>query len=188
MSDEIREALEKVFSADSTVYQQRGFQRRVGFGERPALINIDLANAWTRPGNPFTCGGMDTIIPGVQLLLAAARAKSVPVIYTTTAYAVTDPDGAAAVVVDRLPGLVLERLVGRDAPEEEAHDVVALVELRAEAGRMPRRAARQLVLLEQQRVRPAEPRQVVEQRAAGDTAADHGQPCFREHRWDHPNV
>jgi N-carbamoylsarcosine amidase len=88
--DDIREALEKIFSADSTVYQQRGFQRRVGFGERPALINIDLANAWTRPGNPFTCGGMDTIIPGVQRLLAAARPKSVPVVFTTTAYAVTD--------------------------------------------------------------------------------------------------
>jgi len=88
--DEIREALEKIFSADSTVYQQRGFQRRIGFGERPALINIDLANAWTRPGNPFTCEGMDTIIPGVQRLLGAARPKAVPVVFTTTAYAVTD--------------------------------------------------------------------------------------------------
>ena len=47
MSDEIREALEKIFSADSDVYRQRGFQRRVGFGERPAQIHIDLANAWS---------------------------------------------------------------------------------------------------------------------------------------------
>ncbi len=35
------------------------FQRRVGFGRRPALINVDLANAWTRPGNPFTCEKID---------------------------------------------------------------------------------------------------------------------------------
>ena len=90
MADDIREALEKVFAADSELYRGRGFMRRVGFGERPALINIDLANAWTRPGNPFTCDGMDTIIPGVQRLLAAARAKALPVVYTTTAYAVTD--------------------------------------------------------------------------------------------------
>src|SRR5262245_54945262 len=90
MSDEIREALEKIFSADSAVYQQRGFQRRVGFGARPAQIHIDLANAWTRPGNPFTCEGMETIIPGVQRLLAAGRAKGVPIVFTTTAYAVTD--------------------------------------------------------------------------------------------------
>jgi nicotinamidase-related amidase len=87
---EITDALERIFSADSSVYQQRGFQRRVGFGERPALINIDLANAWTRPGNPFSCDGMDVIIPGVRRLLAATRAKTLPVVFTTTAYAITE--------------------------------------------------------------------------------------------------
>ena len=90
MGDDITAALETIFSADSTVYQQRGFQRRIGFGERPAQIHIDLANAWTRPGNPFTCEGMETIIPGVQRLLAAGRARNVPIVYTTTAYAVTE--------------------------------------------------------------------------------------------------
>ncbi|MGH8986904.1 MAG: isochorismatase family protein [Acidimicrobiia bacterium] len=90
MTDEITQALEKVFSADSELYRGRGFMRRVGFGERPALVNIDLANAWTRPGNPFSCDGMEVIIPGVQRLLTAARAKDAPVVYTTTAYAVTD--------------------------------------------------------------------------------------------------
>ena len=90
MSNEIIEALERIFSADSSIYQQRGFQRRVGFGQRPALVNIDLANAWTRPGNPFSCDGMDRIIPGVQRLLAAVRAKGLPVVYTTTAYEVTE--------------------------------------------------------------------------------------------------
>lgn len=87
---EISDALERIFSADSSVYQQRGFQRRVGFGERPALVNIDLANAWTRPGSPFSCDGMDVAIPGVQRLLAAARARTIPVVFTTTAYAVTE--------------------------------------------------------------------------------------------------
>jgi maleamate amidohydrolase len=90
MRDEIARALERVFSADSELYRGRGFMRRVGFGERPALVNIDLANAWTRPGNPFSCDGMDVIIPGVQRLLAAARARALPVVFTTTAYAVTE--------------------------------------------------------------------------------------------------
>jgi N-carbamoylsarcosine amidase len=89
-NDEIANALETIFAADSELYRGRGFMRRLGFGERPALINIDLANAWTRPGNPFTCDGMDVIIPGVQQLLAAARAKGLPVVYTTTAYADTE--------------------------------------------------------------------------------------------------
>lgn len=90
MSDDIKAALETIFAADTSIYQQRGFQRRVGYGKRPALLHIDLANAWTRPGNAFTCEGMETIIPAVQALNAAARAKGCPIVYTTTAYAVTD--------------------------------------------------------------------------------------------------
>jgi maleamate amidohydrolase len=86
---EITKALETIFAGDSELYRGRGFMRRIGFGERPALINIDLANAWTREGNPFSCDGMDVVIPGVQQLLAAARPKRIPVVYTTTAYAVT---------------------------------------------------------------------------------------------------
>jgi maleamate amidohydrolase len=90
MGDDVTHALETIFSADSELYRNRGFMRRIGFGERPALINIDLANAWTRPDNPFTCEGMDVIIPGVQRLLAGARSKSIPVVFTTTAYSVTE--------------------------------------------------------------------------------------------------
>jgi N-carbamoylsarcosine amidase len=90
MSRDITDALDVIFSADSELYRNRGFMRRVGYGERPALVNIDLANAWTRPGNPFTCDGMDVIVPGVQQLLAGARAKGIPVVFTTTAYAVTE--------------------------------------------------------------------------------------------------
>ncbi len=89
MSGDIETALESIFSADSDIYQNRGFQRQVGFGQRPALIHIDLANAWTRPGHAFSCDGMDVIIPAVQRLNDAARAKGIPIVYTTTAYAVT---------------------------------------------------------------------------------------------------
>jgi N-carbamoylsarcosine amidase len=90
MSDPIAEALERLFAADSELYRGRGFMRRVGFGERPALVNIDLANAWTRPGNAFTCERMDVIIPGVQRLLAAARTKGIPIVFTTTAFDILD--------------------------------------------------------------------------------------------------
>ena len=89
--DEVRQALETIFTADSEIYRARGFQRRVGFGARPALLIIDLANAWTKPGHRFTCDNMAEIIPTNQRLLAAAREKDIPVIYTTTAY--QDPKG-----------------------------------------------------------------------------------------------
>ena len=88
---DIQEMLKAIFDADTGIYQQRGFQRRIGYGKRPALVHIDLANAWTKPGHAFSCDGMDVIIPAVQRLNEAGRAKGIPIVYTTTAY--TNVDG-----------------------------------------------------------------------------------------------
>ena len=55
-------------------------------------------------------------------------------------------------------------------------------QLADEPGRVPRRAVRQLVLLEEERIRPALLREVVEDGAADHAAADHHRPCpFRDH-------
>ncbi len=92
-SRELDRMLQAAFDASTKIYQERGFQRRIGFGNRPALVSVDLANAWTRPGNPFTCDQekMDNeIIPGMQRLLAACRHHGHPVIHVTTAYEITD--------------------------------------------------------------------------------------------------
>lgn len=91
MSTDLEQLLEQTFTQDSAEYSGRGFQRRVGYGNRPALMHIDMANAWTRPGHAFSCRNMDTIVPTCQALNTAARANGVPVIYTTTAYTVTEP-------------------------------------------------------------------------------------------------
>jgi nicotinamidase-related amidase len=90
MKPELRAALDVIFAADSEIYANRGFMRRIGFGKKPALIHIDLANAWTREGYPFTCDGMETIIPAVQKLNEVGRAKGIPIVYTSTAFAVTE--------------------------------------------------------------------------------------------------
>jgi nicotinamidase-related amidase len=131
MGDDLTQALETIFSADSELYRNRGFMRRVGFGERPALINIDLANAWTRPDNPFTCEGMDVILPGVQRLLAAARSKGSPVVFTTTAYAVTEgPNTDMGLWHHKIPVEVLKlgteavAIDERIAPEPGEHVIV----------------------------------------------------------------
>jgi N-carbamoylsarcosine amidase len=90
---ELDRLLHQAFDAATQLYKERGFQRRVGFGKRPALVSVDLANAWTRPGNPFTCDQdkMDNeIIPGMQKLLKAFRAAKLPVVHVTTAYEITD--------------------------------------------------------------------------------------------------
>ncbi len=136
-ADELSEALERIFSADSDVYRNRGFQRRVGFGERPALLHIDLGNAWTRPGNAFSCDGMDVIIPAVQRLNEAGRARGIPVVYTTTAYEITDgPNSDMGLWVHKIPTEVLKvgdeatQIDDRIAPEENE---LVIVKKRASA-------------------------------------------------------
>lgn len=92
---ELDRLLRQAFDVSTRIYQERGFQRRIGFGSRPALVSVDLANAWTRPGNPFTCDQqkMDhEIIPGMQALLAACRANGHPVVHVTTAYEIANRD------------------------------------------------------------------------------------------------
>lgn len=91
--ENLDEVLQQAFDESTRIYRERGFARRIGFGRRPALISVDLANAWTRPGNPFTCEGVDDrIIPAMQRLLEACRANGHPVVHVTTAYQVTDRD------------------------------------------------------------------------------------------------
>ena len=85
--------LEAAFKAAAAVYKERGFQRRIGFGKIPALINVDLANAWTLPGSPFSCDNIDEqIIPGVQELLKSCRENDHLVVHVTTCYQNTDRD------------------------------------------------------------------------------------------------
>ena len=87
----LHEILSLAFEEATKVYQKRGFQRRIGFGKKPALINVDLANAWTQPGNPFSCEKIDEqIIPGVKKLLRACRESGHVVVHVTTCYQVTD--------------------------------------------------------------------------------------------------
>ncbi|WP_022727381.1 isochorismatase family protein [Fodinicurvata sediminis] len=91
MAETLDQMLTRAFDEARQLYKERGFQRRVGFGSKPALINVDLANAWTRPGNVFACENIDDqVIPGVQRLLSACRRNGHPVVHVTTCYQVTD--------------------------------------------------------------------------------------------------
>ena len=92
--EELKAALEVVFRANSQIYEARGFQRRIGFGKRPALLVIDMANAWTRPGHAFSCEGMDPVVEANRVLLDAFRARGLPIVFTTTAYCSTEGPNA----------------------------------------------------------------------------------------------
>ena len=90
MDRDFEAALRTAFKEYSEFYRGRGFMRRLGFGARPAIVNVDLAKAWTTEGSAFACDGMETIIPATQKLIAAGRALGLPIVFTTCAYDIVD--------------------------------------------------------------------------------------------------
>jgi nicotinamidase-related amidase len=81
-------------------YKERGiFQDRFGFGQRPALVIIDMAYGWTDPAYAGGSARLDSAIKAIQQLLPVARSKRIPTFYTTSAPSTVDFKSAA----DRSP-------------------------------------------------------------------------------------
>jgi maleamate amidohydrolase len=70
---------------DAEFFQQRGFGLKIGFGERPALIVIDILNAFTDP-NQMLGANLDPQIEAIKPLLAIAHERKFPVIFSTVMY------------------------------------------------------------------------------------------------------
>jgi nicotinamidase-related amidase len=78
-------------------YKKRGiFQGKFGFGESPALIVIDMAYGWTDPAYAGGSARLDSAINAIRKLLPGARAKKIPVIYTTSPSWLPMPQKSAA--------------------------------------------------------------------------------------------
>jgi nicotinamidase-related amidase len=81
------EGLRAAMAAVDAYYKERGiFQGRFGFGQAPALVVIDMAYGWTDPAYAGGSARLDAAALAIARLLAAARARAVPVIYTTSPY------------------------------------------------------------------------------------------------------
>jgi nicotinamidase-related amidase len=74
---------------DAKFFAARGFGKRVGFGNRAALIVIDIVNAFTDASMPLGAN-LDKEIEQTNRLIDEAHAQNLPVIYSTVAY---DEDG-----------------------------------------------------------------------------------------------
>lgn len=76
---------------------------RVGFGERPAVVVIDMTKAFTDPSYRVGCDQAKELA-AIAELLAAARRRNVPVFFTQIAYL---PDGSdGGVFVKKVPALM----------------------------------------------------------------------------------
>lgn len=70
---------------DAENFRARGFGLRIGFGERPALLVVDLLQAFTNPELPLGAD-LDDVVDATRRALAAARGAGVPVLFTSIAY------------------------------------------------------------------------------------------------------
>jgi nicotinamidase-related amidase len=71
--------------SDEEFFAERGFGMRIGFGEKPAVIVIDVINAFTDP-DMMLGANLDDEIAETNQVLDAAHARGTPVIFTTVMY------------------------------------------------------------------------------------------------------
>jgi nicotinamidase-related amidase len=71
--------------SDAEFFRQRGFGQKLGFGQRPALLIVDMVKAFTTPEMPLGAN-LDTQIEAIQLLLRAAHERGAPVVFSTVSY------------------------------------------------------------------------------------------------------
>ncbi len=74
-------------------YQRAGFGGSLVFGQRPALLVIDVVQAYVVPGSPLYAQGFVDALEPNRRLIAAARSAGVPVVFTGVAYAADGHDG-----------------------------------------------------------------------------------------------
>ncbi|KAI6083513.1 putative N-carbamoylsarcosine amidase [Hypoxylon rubiginosum] len=78
-------------------YLKSGFANRMGWGERPALLIIDVCTAYWSPSSPLSLLGnpdAEKAPDSMRRLLGAARAGNVPVVWSQVEY--SHPDMADA--------------------------------------------------------------------------------------------
>lgn len=73
-------------------YAAAGFDGRLEFGKRPALLVVDVCMAYLDPASPLYAGVEDALASNIRLV-DAARTAGVPVIFTRVLYSANGADG-----------------------------------------------------------------------------------------------
>jgi len=94
--------------ADAAAPGAESFGGAAGFGERPAVVVVDLNRGFTDPSSPLACDLDDVLLRTSTLLDVARRRGDVPVFFTTVVYDEAG-EAAAAVFLRKVPALRLCR-------------------------------------------------------------------------------
>jgi maleamate amidohydrolase len=79
------------------------FSGRVGWGERPAVLVVDLVRAYTEAGGPFELPEPKPAVDATAALVEAARGAGYPVVWTVVRYGRGLADGG--LFVRKVPAL-----------------------------------------------------------------------------------
>ncbi len=90
--------------ADLTGNYAGAFDGSLPFGSRPAVILIDMVEAYLQPGSPLYAG-VEAAVESAARLRAAAHAAGFPVIFTNVEYAPGGADGG--VFYRKVPALAV---------------------------------------------------------------------------------
>jgi maleamate amidohydrolase len=72
-------------TSDETFFKERGFGLKMGFGERPALLIIDMVKAFT-DAKRMLGANLDAQVEATKPLLAVAHERELPVFFSTVRY------------------------------------------------------------------------------------------------------
>jgi len=84
------------------LYEEREFANRVGFGAYPALVIIDMVNAFTDPESNLG-SDVDDVVAATGRLLEAFREYDLPRYFTTVAY--EESYGDAGRFIEKVPSM-----------------------------------------------------------------------------------
>ncbi len=70
---------------DTAFFEQRGFGVRIGFGQRPAILVVDLTNGFTDASRPLG-SDLSAQVEATNCLLKIAHDKDLPVILASVRY------------------------------------------------------------------------------------------------------
>lgn len=98
-------------------YRELGFATRVGYGDNPAVLAIDMARAFCDPSYRVGCD-QTPAVKAIAQVLAAARERGAPVFFTTVAYLPDGRDGGW--FVKKIPALLELQLDDPAAREIDA--------------------------------------------------------------------
>jgi nicotinamidase-related amidase len=100
--DEARILLRDAMRSVDDYYHERGiFQDRFGFGHTPAIVVVDFAYGWTDDAYAGGSRRLDGPVEATQRLLNAARAKALPIVFTTSPWRPNSGDQPFKSAADR---------------------------------------------------------------------------------------